>query len=144
MKSQREVLVRGSEFAGADIAFVLLLLQGGFGSVSTLGMLFFVVAAPALAMLGLFAAAMAVLPVVLAIGVVRLQRWARVGASLFEGLLLLGAALRLLLYHGFPPGIVWLLAEVALPVAVGALVWSPIVHTGTGGMSASGQSPPPR
>ncbi|HLZ72121.1 MAG TPA: hypothetical protein VKV26_19620 [Dehalococcoidia bacterium] len=107
----------------ATLSFVLLLMQAAIGLLETLVTLAFAGATPIGAAVGLASAAIVTLLVVIAAGVVRGWRWARIAATVFEGLLLLGAALRLLLRHGTSNGLVWLLADVALPIALIDLLW---------------------
>ncbi|HZQ37229.1 MAG TPA: hypothetical protein VFD32_14960 [Dehalococcoidia bacterium] len=115
---------QGSHAAGrAPLIFVLLLLQAAIGLLETLVTLTLAGAAPLGAGLGVLSAALTVSLAAVAAGVVCGRRWARIGATAFEALVLGGAALRLLVRHGALPGLVWLLSDVALPIAVIDLLW---------------------
>jgi hypothetical protein len=105
------------------LIFVLLLVQAAIGVLETLVTLALAGASPIGAGLGLLSAALTAGLVLVAAGVVRGWRWARVAATTFEALVLVGAALRLLVRHGSLPGLVWLLSDVALPLAVIDLLW---------------------
>lgn len=107
----------------APLIVVLLLVQAAIGALETLVTLAFAGATPLGVGLGLLSAALVCLLVVVAAGVVRGWRWVRIAATVFEGLVLSGAALRLLVRQGSLPGLVWLLSDVALPIAVIDLLW---------------------
>lgn len=107
----------------APLIVVLLLAQAAIGALETLVTLAFAGVTPIGMGLGLLSAALVCLLVVVAAGVVRGWRWARIAATVFEGFVLSGAALRLLVRHGSLPGLVWLLSDVALPIAVIDLLW---------------------
>ncbi len=107
----------------APLLFVLLLLQAAIGLLETLVTLAFAGVSPSGAGLGLLSAALTAGLVIVAAGAVCGWRWARIAATVFEALVLAGAALRLLLWHGSLPGLVWLLSDVALPIAVIDLLW---------------------
>ncbi|SRR5579871_1981598 len=116
----------GRRDPGADRApliFVLLLLQAAVGVLETLVTLAFAGGSPIGAGLGLLSAALTAGLAIVAAGVVRGWRWARIAATAFEALVLAGAALRLLVRHGSLPGLVWLLSDVAVPIAVIDLLW---------------------
>lgn len=128
----------------APLIFVLLLVQAAIGVLETLVTLAFTGGSPIGVGLGLLSASLVGVLVVVATGVVRGWRWARVAATVFEGLLLAGAALRLLVRHGSLPGLVWLLSDVALPIAVIDLLWIRIAPTVRPAVSAQQREPAPR
>ncbi len=121
--NEHAIARRNDDADRSAIIFVLLLLQAAIGALETLVELALAGAAPIGAAVGLFSAILTVSLIVVAAGVVRGWRWARIAATVFEGLVLTGAGLRLLLRHGTSNGLVWLLTDVALPIAVIDLLW---------------------
>ncbi len=117
-------VVDGADRGTTDIAFVLLVLQGAMGLLSALGMLAFVRLAGGgpIALLPAFGVPAIVFG--LAAGVSGYHRWARVAVIVFEGLVLLGAALRLLIGREVALNIVMLLSTIAIPLSVSALLLS--------------------
>ncbi len=114
-------LVDGADRGATDIAFVLLLLQGAMGLVSALGLLAFLHSVGgAIALLPAFGVPLVLFG--LAAGVSGYRRWARVAVIVFEGLVLLGATLRLFIGGEIAINIVMLLTTVAIPFAVSALL----------------------
>src|SRR5689334_13943202 len=109
---------RAFEADRAPMIFVLLLVQAAIGVLETLVTLAFAGTSPIGAGLGLLSATLTLALIVVAAGVARGWRRARIAATVFEALVLLGAALRLLVRHGSLPGLVWLLSDVALPIAL--------------------------
>ena len=108
-----------AEAGRKGLLFVLLCTQAGIGLLEALIALFLHSLVP-MALSLLFS----VLLLGVAAGAVRGWRWARLAATGYEGLLLLGAAVRLLLRHGSPSGLTWLLVDLALPLAVIWLCWT--------------------
>jgi len=102
-----------------ELLFVLLCTQAGISLLEALIALILHSLAP-MALSLLFS----VLLLGVATGAVRGQRWARLAATGYESLLLLGAGVRLLLRHGSPSGLTWLLVDLALPLAVIWLCWT--------------------
>lgn len=117
-----ERLVDGADRGTTDIAFVLLVLQGGIGLVSALGLLVFLhfLGGGVIALLPAFGVPLVLFG--LAAGVSGYHRWARVAAIVFEGLVLLGAVWRLFIGGELAINIVMLLSTVAIPFAVSALL----------------------
>jgi len=108
-----------------DTAAALLVVQAGFGLVSTAGLVVLLVmaggapiylAATAVALLG------PILAVTLAVGLTRARRWARRGAVAYEAIVLLHHAVRLFFDREVALGLVVTLSSVVLPLAIGALV----------------------
>lgn len=110
-----------------DVAIVLLVLQSAIGMLSVLGSIVIGAATGALPVLagaialGLFGPAAAL---VLAAGIGHRKRWARNGVVLFEGIVLLGELVRLLIGRGVAVQLVPLLTACVLPVVVLRLTMS--------------------
>lgn len=110
-----------------QIASVLLILQGGFGLVSALGLVAFAGITRSLGQAGgpaLFAFVVPICALVCAAGVAACRRWAQIGAMIFESLIVLGAAVRLLISAGATAALVPLVTTIVLPAAVTALLLS--------------------
>jgi hypothetical protein len=117
-----------------DIAFVLLLLQGAMGFVSTLGVLALGLVTGAIVVLGLdvlLGLGTAGALFVMAPGIAGRRRWARRGAFVYEGLMLMGSIINLVL-HLFTaraaPGLVPLLTGWLLPGLVIGLLMHPVAR----------------
>lgn len=121
-----------------DIAFVLLLVQGAIGGVSTLGVLALGLVTGAIAVLGLdllLGCVVAGALFLLAGGVAGRRRWARRGALVYESLVLVGSAINLVL-HLFTaravPGLMPLISGWLLPGVVLALLRQPVARAAFG------------
>jgi hypothetical protein len=112
-------LIRAETSSAPEAAFVLLLMQSLFWLISGVSAAPFALAGEVyMAVLGLITMLLALATLLLGIGVLWRRRRARAWAIALEGVCLVGAALLLVLPFGFNAGVVSLMVNVALPIAV--------------------------
>jgi uncharacterized membrane protein YhaH (DUF805 family) len=112
-------LIKADVSARPEAAFVLLLMQSLFWLIAGISALPFGLGGEVhMAALGLVTMLFALATLLLGIGVLWRRRRARAWAIALEVVCLVGTALQLILPIGFNAGVVSLLVNVALPIAV--------------------------
>ena len=112
-------MIRAETASRPEAAFVLLLMQSLFWLVAGISAMPFAIAGePSMAVLGLATLLLALGSCLTGLGLVRRRRWARGVAIALEVICLFGTGLLLVVPIGWNRGLVSILVNAALPLAV--------------------------